>query len=96
MLDEEIKRFIRANYDKMTAKEIGAEIGRTPDRVRQIARRMGFYKQAARQPRGSKCQSCMLSAYGFCVYRLEAEAWKCKYYRFTTAEWPKKEVYGHY
>lgn len=86
---EETKAYIKAHYGTMTPNEIGRELGRSPDRVRQIARRMGLYKYTKPRKRTmAKCKGCMLNADGICIYHLEAEANRCRGMRFTKAKFP--------
>ena len=85
---EEKKAYIRANYGTLTPKEISEDVALEPGRVRQIARRMGLYRQAPRRSNKAKCKPCMLYVNGVCIYNLEAEASRCRNMRFTTAKFP--------
>ena len=90
MTHKELQAFVKANYGTMRPKDIAAKFGLTPNRIRQIARRMGMYKYPARKPNMAKCGGCLLNADGVCIYHLEAAANRCRTMRYTKGKWPEK------
>ena len=88
----EVKAYIKAHYGKQTPKEIAEETGRTPDYIRQIARRMGYRLQAPRKGSRARCKGCLLlTREGICIFHNESDAWRCAAMRFTKGQWPEKE-----
>lgn len=84
MTDEELA-YIAEHYATMTPKEIG----KSADRVRQVARRkLGLLRHPARVTE-NRCRGCQIWA-GRCIHGNEGNSTKCNAMRYTAAEWPKK------
>ena len=89
----QVKTYIKNNYGKQSPREIAEALGYTSDYIRQVARRMGYRRQAPRKGNRARCKGCMLSTReGVCIYHLENETWRCRSMRYNTTKWPEKET----
>lgn len=90
----EVKAYIKAHYGKQTPKQIAEETGKTPDYIRQIARRLGYRLQAPRKGNRARCKGCLLQTReGVCIYHNEGDVYRCRAMKITeNVKWPKKET----
>ena len=79
------REYIRANYGKIKTRQIALTLHRTPEFVRNVARRLGVARKVRRATTEERCAPCQMWINGTCAAHLE----NCTAARTIRARWPE-------